>query len=80
MTPWGPIALVAIVTVGGSLAVLRLTGEPGYAWAYAFAALGVASALLGLIATVAFVWAVGLFVLAAGTFMRTRRTGAIRRS
>lgn len=54
MTPWGPIVLVAVVVLGGAFLVLRLTGRPGYAWAYTLLVFGLALAAFGTIATAAF--------------------------
>jgi hypothetical protein len=71
LTPWGPIFVVGIVVLGGALLVLRITGRRGYAAAYGLFVLSLASAGLGLIATIAFVWAVGFFVLAVGALIGT---------
>lgn len=73
MTPWGPIVFVAVIVFGGAFLVLRLTGRPGYSWAYALLVLGLASAALGVIATVAFVWAAILLLIGIAVFVSTLR-------
>lgn len=73
MTPWGQIVLVALIAVGGALLVTRLTGRPGYGWSYAVLVLAVASAALGMIATIAFVWAGLLMVIGIAIFVGTLR-------
>lgn len=74
MTPWGPIVLVAVVVLGGAFVVLRLTGRPGYSWAYVLLVLGLASAAFGTIATVAFVWAAILLLVGVAVLVGTLRT------
>lgn len=73
MTPWGPILFVAIAVVGGALLGARLTGRQGYGWAYAALVLAIASAIFGLIATVAYVWSVVLALTSVVIFIRTMR-------
>lgn len=74
MTPWGQLLLVALVSVGGALLVTRLTRRPGYGWSYMALVLALASAALGLIATVAFVWAAILLPIGISVFVITLRT------
>lgn len=74
MTPWGPIVLVAIIAVGGALLITRLTGRSGYGWSYATFVLAVASAVFGIIATIAFVWAAMLGLISIAVFVTTLRT------
>jgi hypothetical protein len=55
LTPWGPIAFVAVVAVGGAVLVFRITGRSGYAFAYVLLVVGVGLAVFGTIATAMFV-------------------------
>ena len=74
MTPWSQIVLVASIAAGGALLVTRLTGRPGYGWSYAMLVLAVASAALGMIATIAFVWAAILALIGIAILVSTLRT------
>ncbi len=65
---------VAVVALGGAVLLTRLTGRTGYGWSYASLVLALASAALGIIATVAFVWAGVLAVTSLAVFLWTTRT------
>ena len=64
MTPWVPIAIALLLTVGPSLVVWRFTGRVTLAVSTGLLILALASFALGTIATVAFVWG-GLLLLGA---------------
>lgn len=56
MTPWVPIGLTLLATVGAAYLVWRLTRDGALAVSAALLALALASFALGVIATIAFVW------------------------
>lgn len=64
MTPWVPIAVAILLTVGPSLIVWRLTHSGALAVSTGLLMLALASFALGTIATVAFVWG-GLLLVGA---------------
>jgi hypothetical protein len=68
-TPWFPILVTAVATYGAAWLVVRLTGNRGFAWPAAFLVLALASAVLAQIATIAYVWAGTLALMAVVGFV-----------
>lgn len=56
MTPWAPIAITLLATLGSALLVWRSTDNAALAASTALLVLALASFALGTIATVAFFW------------------------
>lgn len=69
MTPWGPILSALGIALGGAAVTFWITRNWSYAAAGAFFVLALASAALGMIATVGFVAAAVFAVLALGFFV-----------
>jgi hypothetical protein len=64
VTPWAPIGITVLLTLGPALLVWRLTRNGTLALSTGLLVLALASFALGTIATVAFVWG-GVLVVAA---------------
>ena len=64
MTPWLPIALTILLTIGPSLLVWRRTGNGSLAVSTGLLVLALASFALGTIATIAFFWGAVLLLAA----------------
>jgi hypothetical protein len=66
VTPWAPIGITVLLTLGPALLVWRLTRSGTLALSTGLLVLALASFALGTIATIAFVW--GSFLLLAAAF------------
>lgn len=69
MTPWAPIAIALLATIGSALLVGRLTGNSTLGVCTALLVMALALFALAQIATVAYVPAGLLMVLALGGFV-----------
>ncbi len=69
VTPWAPIGITVLATLGAAWLTWRLTANRGFAASAGLLVLGLASAALGTIATVAFIWAGMLGLMAVTGFI-----------
>lgn len=82
MTPWAPIAITLIATLGAASLVWRFTHNAALAISTALLVLAIASFALGTIATIAFFWGGFLLIGALAGFLAAwlRRGPRPRRS